>query len=134
MGLYGIRRSWSDSKRATLEQRLPEILGGILLGSEHLKQQRRKDEERARRWVIQDRRRRRVEKARELFEQRVVAVDQLAVRHRKASDIRALLQAMKDSGAAEQLSVSDRRLLRWAEDLARHYDPCVGFEFDGCSL
>jgi len=131
MGLYGIRRSWSDSKRATLEERLPEILGGILLASEHLQQQRRNDEAQARRWVIQDRRRRRVEKARELFEQRVEAVDQLAVRHRKANDIRMLLQAMKDSGAAEQLPVSDRRLLQWADDLARHYDPCCGFEFEG---
>lgn len=129
VGLYGVRSSWSDGKKDALESNLPKILGGILRASEHMKQRREEDEKRELRWAVQERRRRRLDKAGKSFQQRVRAVDKLVADYQKASGIRACLDAMEKSGVIDSMPVSKRRLLRWADDLAQHLDPCCEFEF-----
>ena len=127
--LYDVRSTWSDTKKETLETQLPKILGGILRAAEHMKLKRQEAEERELQWAVQERRRRRLEKAQKLFQQRVDAVDQIVADYQKAEEIRACLAEMQRHGVVESMPVSKRRLLRWAEDLAKHLDPCSGFEF-----
>ena len=126
--LYDVRSSWSDRKKETLEAQLPKILGGILRASEHMKLKRQESEERKLQWAVQERRRQRLEKARTLFQQRVDAVDQIVADYQKAEEIRACLAAMQKHGLVESMPASKRRLLSWAEDLAKHLDPCSEFE------
>jgi len=127
--LYDVRSTWSDTKKETLKAQLPKILGGILRASEHMKLKRQEAEERKLQWAVQERRRRRLEKAQKLFQQRVDAVDQIVADYQKAEEIRACLAEMHKQGVVESMPTSKRRLLRWAEDLAKHLDPCNGFEF-----
>jgi len=127
--LYDVRSTWSDTKKETLEAQLPKILGRILRTSEHMKLKRQEAEEHELQWAVQERRRGRLERAQKLFQQRVDVVDQIVADYQKAEEIRACLAEMHKQGVVESVPASRRRLLRWAEDLAKHLDPCNGFEF-----
>ena len=131
MGLYGTQKSWSDGKSRTLESRLPDILNGIVVATQHLKMKRQEQEEHARCYKIARRREQRLEKVEALLKRRVEMVEQMVSNFKKSEEIRACLSSLEGSGEMENLPVSDRRLIRWAYDLARHYDPRDEFGFEG---
>jgi len=89
IGIYGVRSSWSDGKKETLESKSPGVLSGILSASERMKQKRAEDEQRQLRWAVRERRRKRLDKASKLFQQRVDAVDKMVADYQKATEIRA---------------------------------------------
>ena len=107
IGIYGVRSSWSDGKKETLESKLPRVLSGIFSASEHMKQKRAEDEQRQLRWAVRERRRKRLDKAGKLFQQRVDAVDKMVADYQKATEIRACLEAMQKGGVIDSMPVSE---------------------------
>ena len=123
--LYGTRSSWSDKKRTPLEAELPNILAGILACAQRLKDLRVEDQIREYRFAVNQRRAQRIDKAIALRQQRIQAVEHMVVGLERANAIRACLKEVADS--SNTLPTTTKRLHRWAEQLARHYDPCDPF-------
>jgi len=116
--LYGTRSSWSDIKRSSLEISLPKVMAGFQQCSAHLAALRIEDQERAHRHAIQKSREDRV---RVLLQQRIHAVKKMVAGLERAKAIRACMTEVNKSGNV--LPGTTKRLHRWAENLARYYDP-----------
>ena len=127
-GLYEIQTQWKDRKTIGLEKMLPKIIQGFLVAADWTKAKRREDEERERKWAIAARRRSRENRAATLTDERIAAVEALVSGRNRAQQIRECISDICASDRSSELPSSKRRLLRWAELLARHYDPGDPFE------
>jgi len=119
--LYGTRTVWSDKKRGLLEDDLPIVFAGILSCVEHLAALRVEDKERAHRYAIRQLRAQRLKHASELQQKRIESVEKLVTGLERATAIRACLTEIQTRTG--MTCTKTQRLHRWAEQLARHYDP-----------
>ncbi|MEA3543580.1 MAG: hypothetical protein U9R77_15895 [Pseudomonadota bacterium] len=114
----GTRTEWEDSKRATLEQQLDDIIAGIVAAFPALDQLRREREEERRRSEIAARERRERENARRLDAGRFRHLLELASAWREAELAWAFLAALRERlppGSPPVAGVETADWLAWAE-------------------
>jgi hypothetical protein len=121
----GTRSEWEDSKRATLEQQLDDIVAGIMAAFPALEQLRREREEERRRSEIAARERRERENARKLDAARFRRLLELASAWREAELARAFLAALREQlppGSSPVAGIETTDWLAWAERKVDEYD------------
>ncbi len=121
----GTRAEWEDSKRATLEQQLDDIVAGIMAAFPALEQLRREREEERRRSEIAARERRERENARRLDAARFRRLLELASAWREAELARAFLAALRERlppGSPAVAGIETADWLAWAERKIDEHD------------
>lgn len=121
----GTRTEWEDSKRATLEQQLDDIIAGIMAAFPALDQLRREREEERRRSEIAARERRERENARRLDAARFRRLLELASAWREAELARAFLAALRERlppGSPAVAGIETADWLAWAERKIDEHD------------
>lgn len=121
----GTRSEWEDSKRATLEQQLDDIVAGIMAAFPALEQLRREREEERRRSEIAARERRERENARKLDAARFRRLLELASAWREAELARAFLAALREQlppGSSPVAGIETTDWLAWAERKVDEHD------------
>ncbi len=126
--LYGIQTQWKDGKKAMLEDRLPQIVHGILKAADFSKARLREVQAQEHARLKAKRRRELEERAARLTEERIAQIESMVIGRHRAKDIRDCMSAIIAGGNHHNHSASKRRLVRWAEQLAKHYDPSDPFE------
>ncbi len=123
LGVYGIgcQREWNDRPDKPLESQVESIIHGILRALDGLVLYRIDQEKLARQYEIQHRLNKRRALASKLARERQSRVDRLIDNWQRSQDIVRVMDAIDAQGTAP--SAKDRRLIRWARELARHYDP-----------
>jgi hypothetical protein len=114
----GTRTEWEDSRRATLEQQLDDIVAGIMAAFPALEQLRREREDERRRSEIATRERRERENARRLDAARFRRLLEQASAWREAELARAFLAALRERlppGSPPVAGVETADWLAWAE-------------------
>ncbi|PCD03332.1 hypothetical protein COC42_02730 [Sphingomonas spermidinifaciens] len=121
----GTRSEWEDSKRATLEQQLDDIVAGIMVAFPALEQLRREREEERRRSEIAARERRERENAQRLDAARFRRLLELASAWREAELARAFLAALREwvpPGSPPVAGIETTDWLAWAERKVDEHD------------
>jgi len=124
--MYGMRRQWTDSQSAQLENRLGEILT-LESMVPLIREQREADELRDRRWERERLMEQRAESRIQFVRQRATKIDQLTENLAKAARIRELISAIEQSADAPPES---KRLARWGHQYADHLDPLSSFRIE----
>ncbi|WP_343517771.1 hypothetical protein [Sphingomonas sp.] len=125
----GARTEWEDSKRATLEQQLDDIVAGIMGAFPALEQLRREREEDRRRSGLAAQERRERENARKLDAARFRRLLELASAWREAELARAFLAALRERLPPDTLPVAGidaADWLAWAERKVEEHDRLNG--------
>ena len=125
--MYGMRRQWTDSQSAQLENRLGEILVTLESMVPLIREQREADELRDRRWERERLMEQRAESRIQFVRQRATKIDQLTENLAKAARIRELISAIEQSADAPPES---KRLARWGHQYADHLDPLSSFRIE----
>lgn len=121
----GARTEWGDSKRATLEQQLDDIVAGIMAAFPALEQLRREREEDRRRSELAAQERRERENARRLDAARFRRLLELASAWREAQLVRAFLAALRERlppGSPTVAGIETADWLVWAERKVDEHD------------
>lgn len=121
----GTRIEWKDSKQATLEQQVGDIVSGIMAAFPALEQLRREREEDRRRSELAARERREREDARRLDAARFRRLLELASAWHEAGLARAFLAALRDGLPPDSPPVAGMEAadwLAWAERKIEEYD------------
>ena len=130
-GVYcvsGVQREWNDRQGKPLESQVVSIMQGILQAMDGLVLHQIKELERQRLRVIEQRFNRRKALIGKLARDRQQRVDQLIDNWQRSHHIS---QVMDEIEAQDSMPLAkERRLIRWARELARHYDPLDTYEID----
>lgn len=121
----GVRTEWEDSKRATLEEQLNDIVGGIMAAFPALARQRREWEEERRRTELAEQARRERENAHRLDAARFRRLLELASGWRDAELARAFLAALREKLPPDSLpagGIEAADWLAWAERKIEEHD------------
>lgn len=121
----GTRAEWEDSKRATLEQQLDDVVVGIMAAFPALEQLRKEREDDRRRSELAERERRDRENARKLDAARFRRLLELASAWREAELARAFLAALRERLPPDPLPVAGIEAadwLAWAERKVEEHD------------
>jgi len=127
---HGIQRTWSDGKRARLEERLNQFMKGVVVAAAAGRRERAEREERHRRWEEEERQR---EEAKRRYREemaRRAALDTAVENWTRSQRIRGFLRALEavgsriDDKAHEDPAVAE--WLEWAHWYADLIDPLAG--------
>ena len=121
----GEKRRFRDSKSALLEQRLGEILIAIFVAIHDAKLAREECEEKERRRLEEEQRKKDYQKRYNEEVARTLALENQADDYAMACKIRALIAAVQ---SREEISESMQQWLSWAKAKADWYDPTISAE------
>lgn len=119
---YGLRGTFSDGKRQSLETLAPEVVATILAVVERRRKEQEEQEERERVWAEEKRRREEAERRRREEEKRVADLRADAAAWREASMLRGYIAAVRASAGPEP-DADVLRWLEWASATADGIDP-----------
>jgi hypothetical protein len=122
----GVRTQWAEGARGLLENRLNEIVAGLLAVAGTIRQHRLEREEDERRRRAEEEARVKREQARREEARRLEDLIQLASHWRKAADIRSYVQAVKTAARKGIVAVDRAKLddwVKWALGRADKIDP-----------
>ena len=121
------RHLWRDGKRVKLEEQLNDFVVGLRIVAEMERQSRIRHEENARKWQEEERVREEIRRKKQEELDRIEKLDREIANWRKASEIRAYVEAVRLSGKAldgAMTSDSDGETwLEWALEQAERIDP-----------
>ena len=131
LGVYGkgVQREWSDRPGKPLESQVDGIMRGILRGLDRLEAQRIEQEKWEHQSAIRHQQEKRRRLATQLLVERQRRVDRLIDEWQRSKHITEVMDELESQCTAP--SPKNRRLIRWARTLARHYDPLDDFSIDG---
>jgi hypothetical protein len=122
----GARTQWAEGARGSLENRLNEIVAGLLAAAATLRQQRLEREEDERRRRAAEVARLKQEEARREEARRLTELVQLVNHWRQAADIRAYVEAVRSAVHKGVITVEAGKLdewVKWALARADQLDP-----------
>jgi hypothetical protein len=119
----GIRQSWSDGRRRTLDACLGKLVAGLEFAAEVKRERRLRRGEDRRRWEEQWAREQEAKRHRELEAARADCLRKLAADWRSAEEIRAFLRAWEVAVPQAQRNGETEEWLRWAGRVAAGLDP-----------
>jgi hypothetical protein len=103
---YGTRATWTDGKRAKLEDKVAEVVRGVIALGKAQTQRRIDDENRKREWEEERRRYEEAEQLRRRQKQLTMHLEKLAGKWRQAEDLRLFIAAVE----ARQADLGDIRI------------------------
>ncbi len=124
----GMRTQWRDGTRGPLEEHLNDIVAGLLAAAATIRRQRLEREEEQRRLLAERMERERKEEARRKEGQRLKGLLQQVERWRRATDVRAYVEAIRKSAKEGRQGLDQERideLASWALAQAERMDPLV---------
>jgi hypothetical protein len=121
---YGLRGTFSDGKRQSLETLATEVVATILAVAERRRKEKEEQEERERLWAEEKMRREEAERRRREEERRVADLRADAAAWREASTLREYIAAVRVSASPEP-DADVLRWLEWASAKADGIDPLV---------
>jgi len=125
----GLRTQWAEGARGPLENRLNEIVVGLLAAAATFRQHRLEREEEERRRRAEDEARVKREEARREEARRLTELIQLSNQRRQAADIRTYVKAVKSAVHKGVVTIEARKLeewTKWALERADQIDPLAG--------
>ena len=130
-GVYcvsGVQREWNDRQGRPLESQVVSIMQGILQAMDGLVLHQLEELERQRLRVIEQRFNRRKALIGKLVRDRQKRVDQLIDNWQRSQHISRVMDEIEAQGTVPP--AKERRLIRWARGLSRHYDPLNTYTID----
>lgn len=123
-----IRRTWGDSAKKRLEELLNDIVIGIVVASEALREQREEREAREREWRAKEERRHQEEQRRQEEGVRIRKLEASMRAWRKSRAVRDYVAEMRRASATAGLPDDSpvAEWLRWADGYANRLDPTHG--------
>ncbi len=124
----GMRTQWRDGTRGPLEEHLNDIVAGLLAAAATIRRQRLEREEEQRCLLAKRMERERQEEAQRKEGQRLKGLLQQVERWRRATDLRAYVEAVRKATKAGRSEVDQARLDEWASwalTQADRMDPLV---------
>jgi len=124
---YGKRKTWSDSRKGRLEERVGEFISGAVFIARVLKVERQKREETERRREAERLRREEEERCRAKEKGRLEVLEQQAAAWSRSERIRAFVGAVESGIASIEMSEDQRNRandwMAWARNHADQIDP-----------
>ncbi len=110
----GVRTQWAEGARGPLENRLNEIIAGLLAAAATIRQHRLEQEEEQRRFFAERMEREKREEMRRKEAQRIQALLQQVTRWLQAVDVRAYVDAVHTAARTGRAKLDPERLEEWA--------------------
>lgn len=119
--LSGMQTEWIDRQGKPLESQIVSIMDGVMQARDGLLLHQMEQLERERLHAIAQRLKRRKALIGKLLRDRQLRVNQLIDNWQRSNHISQVMDKIEAQGSMQ--SAKERRLIRWARELARHYDP-----------